>query len=72
MNKKDKIKLLLLILLCFMCNAQKLDTIQITPECINTKVLKEGTHRYVLYFIKGKDASYINTILDKEYCTYPV
>lgn len=33
------------------------DTIWIDPSQINTKVLKEGTHRYLVYFKKGKDSS---------------
>lgn len=31
------------------------DTIQITEKNINTKVLKEGTHQYLVYFTKGKN-----------------
>ena len=37
-------------------SAQKNDTIQITPEKINTKVLREGTHRYLVYFKMSKDS----------------
>lgn len=37
-------------------NAQKADTILLTAKNINTTVLKEGTHRYLVYFKMGKDA----------------
>ncbi len=37
-------------------NAQKTDTIQITSANINTKVLREGTHRYLVYFKMQKDS----------------
>lgn len=37
--------------------AQKSDTIIITEKNINTKVLKEGTHRYLVYFKLKKDAT---------------
>jgi hypothetical protein len=36
--------------------AQKSDTVQITSANINTKVLKEGTHRYLVYFKMNKDS----------------
>ncbi|HCR54017.1 MAG TPA: hypothetical protein PLM56_06005 [Cyclobacteriaceae bacterium] len=55
MNKNNKI-LILLLCVSFIGNAQKRDTIQITSEYINTKVLREGTHRYLVYFKMKKDA----------------
>jgi len=45
--------------LCLSANnltAQKKDSIQITPANINTKVLREGTHRYLVYFKMNKDS----------------
>jgi hypothetical protein len=36
--------------------AQKADTIQVTSANINTKVLREGTHRYLVYFKMQKDS----------------
>ncbi len=36
--------------------AQKSDTIQITATNIDTKVLREGTHRYLVYFKMKKDS----------------
>ncbi len=45
--------------LCFSLNhlkAQKNDTIQINPANINTKILREGTHRYLVYFKMNKDS----------------
>ncbi len=37
-------------------NAQKYDTIQVTSTSINTKVLREGTHRYLVYAKMKKDS----------------
>lgn len=53
--------LLLMIFMSVISNAQKRDTIQIAPERINTKVLKEGTHRYLVYFKVNKDATRTQT-----------
>ncbi|MES2651840.1 MAG: hypothetical protein V4663_08870 [Bacteroidota bacterium] len=36
--------------------AQKSDTLEITSANINTKVLREGTHRYLVYFKMKKDS----------------
>lgn len=33
------------------------DTVKITADMVNTKVLKNGTHRYLVYFRMGKDSS---------------
>ncbi len=38
------------------CWSQKTDTITITPERINTKVLIPGTHRWLVYFKMGADS----------------
>ena len=39
----------------------KKDTIHITASKINTKVLREGTHRYLVYFKMKKDATLTQT-----------
>jgi hypothetical protein len=36
--------------------SQKMDTIRITPELVNTKVLIPGTHRWLVYFKMGADS----------------
>lgn len=51
----------LLIALCIFCtsfaaNAQKTDTVFISEKNINPKVLREGTHRYLVYFKMNKDS----------------
>lgn len=56
----------LLMLICFLCsscfaNAQKKDTVFITEKNINTNVLREGTHRYLVYFKMKKDATRTQT-----------
>lgn len=58
MNKQiSKITLFLALLLCFQVStAQKSDTINISGKNINTNVLKEGIHRYLVYFKMKKDA----------------
>lgn len=40
--------------------AQKTDTVHITARDINTKVLIEGTHRYLVYFTKGENTPRTN------------
>lgn len=50
------ISCLLLVSFCHAIQAQKKDTIRINATHINTNVLKEGTHRYLVYFKQGKDA----------------
>lgn len=42
-------------------NAQKKDTLLISPQDVSTKVLKEGTHRYLVYFKMSKDATRTQT-----------
>jgi hypothetical protein len=46
----------LLLTICLSVDAQKKDTIRITPAHINSRVLKPGTHRYLVYFQMKKDA----------------
>lgn len=36
------------------------DTVKITPDLVNTSVLKKGTNRYLVYFKLGKDSSRTN------------
>jgi hypothetical protein len=55
--------LLYIILFCFSvltCYSQKTDTVVIDPSKVNTKVLKPGVHRWLVYFTKGKDSSRTN------------
>ncbi len=59
--KTNKLILILLLFVSFLSNAQNRDTLQITPEHINTKVLKEGTNRYLVYFKMGKTATRTQT-----------
>jgi len=59
--KTKKILLMLLLLACFTVHAQNKDTIKIKPENINPSVLKEGTHRYLVYFKMNKDATRTQT-----------
>ncbi len=40
----------------FFANAQKKDTVFISEKDINTKILREGTHRYLVYFKMNKDS----------------
>ena len=48
--------LTIIILSSYKGVAQKKDTIQISSININTKVLREGTHRYLVYFKMAKDS----------------
>lgn len=52
---------LALLLNTLTATAQKKDTIRITPECVNTKELREGTHRYLVYAKMKKDGNRILT-----------
>lgn len=54
-------KIILLLFISFRSNAQNRDTIQISADRLNTKVLKEGTHRYLVYFKMGKEATRTQT-----------
>jgi hypothetical protein len=50
------------LLLSFLSSSgQKNDTIYITPKNIDPKVLREGTHRYLVYFKMGKEATRTQT-----------
>lgn len=60
MNTTGRI-ILLLFFVSFGSVAQRKDTIVIAPDHINTKVLKEGTHRYLVYFKMSKDATRTQT-----------
>lgn len=59
--KTNRKILILLLFVSFLSTAQNLDTLQITPEHINTKVQKEGTSRYLVYFKMGKTATRTQT-----------
>jgi hypothetical protein len=48
--------LLLLIVGSSAAYGQKSDTVRITPQQINSQALREGTHRYIVYFKMKKDA----------------
>ncbi len=52
---KQTILLLLIVSYSTVC-AQKSDTVRISPQQINSQVLREGTHRYLVYFKTKKDA----------------
>lgn len=50
-----------MIFLSLISNAQKRDTIQVTAAHLNPNALKEGTHRYLVYFKMNKDATRTQT-----------
>lgn len=54
-------RILLLLIVSFLfatsLNAQKNDTILISEKMVDTKVLKPGIHRWLIYFKMGKDSS---------------
>ena len=54
--KKVPVISIFLIFISISSWAQKTDTIRITPELINTKVLIPGTHRWLVYFKMGVDS----------------
>lgn len=58
---KFKTALPVLLLITQQAAAQKSDTIVITPAQIKTSVLREGTHRYLVYFKMSKDATRTQT-----------
>ncbi|MBL7759838.1 MAG: hypothetical protein JNK08_03995 [Sediminibacterium sp.] len=60
MKKKASLMLFLLINAAASI-AQKKDTIVITPQLINTNVLKEGVHRYLVYFKMNRNATRTQT-----------
>lgn len=54
-----KLILCIILIIIFSVHALKaaiVDTIKIGPQHINTKVLREGTHRYLVYFKMKKDS----------------
>lgn len=60
-ENKNNSYMKIILLTAFLCYgsalfAQKIDTIQITSENINTNVLREGTSRYLVYFKMKKDS----------------
>lgn len=56
-SKSRKISFSLTVLLFTIAILSKgQDTIRVTEKNINTKVLKEGTHRYLVYFKMAKDS----------------
>lgn len=59
--QKQTVLTFLLLLNAAMLIGQNKDTIVINPQSINTKVLKEGTHRYLVYFKMWKDATRTQT-----------
>lgn len=61
MNTKTKILITVLLLQTLFVQAQRRDTIRITTKNINTHVLKEGTHRYLVYFKMKKDSVRVMT-----------
>ena len=46
-----------LLFFSFGVHAQKTDTVKIDVSNVNTKVLLNGVHRYLVYFKNGKDSS---------------
>lgn len=61
MHLKGHFLYFLLPLLVLQTAAQQSDTVFITSNHINTKVLMEGTHHYLVYFRMGSDASRTQT-----------
>lgn len=53
---KIAVIILTLLLSNIVSFGQKKDTVRITPELINTKVLIPGTHRWLVYFKMGADS----------------
>jgi hypothetical protein len=54
---------LYIIIFCCTGNSgfsQKMDTVVIDPSKVNTKVLKPGVHRWLVYFKNGEDSSRTN------------
>lgn len=56
MKTKSLLLLAMLLINSAILMGQQKDTIRISPKDINTKVLKEGTHRYLVYFKMKKDS----------------
>jgi len=80
--QKNKLSLLLsvsfIVFFVQLCFAQKPDTVHISSSYINTKYLREGTHRYLVYFKLNKDSVrtqtqfWTRTIKRTEYNGMPV
>ncbi|MCW5911018.1 MAG: hypothetical protein KIT62_08085 [Cyclobacteriaceae bacterium] len=70
--------LLILFITTFSLKGQHSDTVYITAKNINTKILREGTHRYLVYFKMGNNATrtqtqfWTRTIKRTEYNGIPV
>ena len=56
-NLKISFVFALMILGNMRLQAQSKDTLVVTASMLNTNVLKEGTHRYLVYFKRNKEAS---------------
>jgi len=56
MNIKIVVNFLLLAFVSINAKAELSDTIRVNSTDINTKVLREGTHRYLVYFKMKKDS----------------
>lgn len=61
MNRKMKLLFTVLLLQTVFVQAQQPDTIRISAKNINTSVLREGTHRYLVYFKMKKDSVRVMT-----------
>ena len=62
MNRNSlKIILFSMFLLSLSAAAQKKDTVYISSKSINTNVLKEGIHRYLVYFKMSKNSTRTQT-----------
>lgn len=61
MNTKMKLLFTVLLIQTLSVQAQHRDTIRITLKNINTQVLREGTHRYLVYFKMKKDSVRVMT-----------
>lgn len=61
--KDYQLKLIVLLFLLFprVVFGQNSDTIRIKPQDLNAKVLREGTHRYLVYFKMGENGTRIQT-----------
>lgn len=78
--KRTSFAILIFIFLIksFSVQGQKSDTLYITSKEINTNVLREGTHRYLVYFKMGNNATrtqtqfWTRTIKRTEYNGVPV
>jgi hypothetical protein len=58
---KIVLSIVILLLSFLKASAQKNDTVYVTSKNINSEVLKEGTHRYLVYFKMNKEATRTQT-----------